>query len=375
MKRSLAFLMLSLLLTFSIAKLSIAQMQTPPVLAHPHNSSNVKWELDGSKNGDSAHNHMKARGFGGYQDELNFPYSSYACWNNHDYNWRLFAPFNGGHCFVDSIDPQNTVTFSFQGSGWTSAKKNVVRTAFDEWNSLATFFSQISPHGVNGNRVGIEFVETGSGDIKIEWKNLSYVPPPGTFPLGQFAIDTQIMRFNSNSNIDWDTSTTQSGEDDSRFHLLTVALHEVGHAVGLEHQLDSGDLMLGAGIANPASDPRRDTHFSVDNDSAAGAYELYGQPPGFPAPPTDVSIVFVGCNGEQHNFTVTWDSTNLNSGDYFEVERLSGGGYSPWYEGGPTCTSHFTLSSFVDFRVRVVNVSGVSVWVYVLGEGNCGPAW
>lgn len=67
--------------------LSVAPSHGHPSLTeHPHNSNTIQWELDDtpenpSKNGDTAHNHVSNRDFGG---RLSFrePYSARSCWDN-----------------------------------------------------------------------------------------------------------------------------------------------------------------------------------------------------------------------------------------------------------------------------------------------------
>lgn len=369
MDKNLIFLLLLFVIAIHVHTTSFAQV-TPlddPVIPHSHAAGKVLWELDNSKDGDTAHNHMWNRDFGGWGDDDHGPYNAYGCWDNRDFEFQVIPVLEQAHCYVDTLNPINIITYSFAGTGWDDDEKIVVRTAFNEWNSLATFFTFAAIHGVTGNSVGIEFSEAGSnGDIELQWDNLG---SGSGATLGSFDPFSKMITFNS--SISWDTSTTIAAVDDTKFHFLTVALHEVGHAVGLDQQLDTGDLMLEGGQANPAPDPKRDIHFEVDGESASGAYELYGQTPGQPPPEAcEPEWLFTGCNGPVGSGIATAllpGYTVLNA-DY-DVS-IAGGPWIDVFEGLFTCPSLIPQLQMI-FRAILYTEFGISQCTMVIPFPNC----
>ena len=117
--------------------------------AHPHDSNTVKWEQDGSKDGDSAHNHVSNNDFGGAFDLGHFPYSAFGCWDNRFYRDDQSGSFDKGHCFINESSTTNVVRYSLP-TNMPSGAKSRVRDAFDAWSEISLTF---------GNVVGIEFVE------------------------------------------------------------------------------------------------------------------------------------------------------------------------------------------------------------------------
>jgi hypothetical protein len=69
----------------------------PSLTSHPHTATNVKWELDGVKDGTSAHNHNANRNFGGVNQPTREPYSAFACWDNTTYRLDSVGTFDSGH--------------------------------------------------------------------------------------------------------------------------------------------------------------------------------------------------------------------------------------------------------------------------------------
>ena len=358
---------------FVIAFPASAQIKEPPILVHPHSDLSIEWEIDQTKDGDKAHNHMWDRSFGGFSDFAHPPYSAMLCWNNGEVFVDVSGAFEKGHCYVEHI--LNSVTYSFEGTGWTNNRKNAVRYAADEWDELASLFTGIFPHGQNGYRVGLALEEVASGgNIELRWVS-SVVG--GAAETTDDPSDRTKMYINFDNSYSWDPTTSPAQEDDTKYHLLTAALHEFGHALGLTHQLDIGDLMINQAIPAPLPNNQRHTHYEVEEHAASGIYDLYGQPPPPPGQPTTALLWWSHCIDDLNSFTSTWDSTNLSPGDYFEVEYKTGGGWNPWYEGAASCNPKNTSYSSLDVRIRVVDIFGqASAWVLLFALGNCGgPAF
>ena len=191
-------------------------------------------------------------------------------------------------------------------------------------------------------------------DIDVYWENQNGVNNGGFFNEA-----TTDLHFDL--SMDWDYSLSPAGVDDSKWHLLTVALHEVGHSVGLEHQLDWGDDVMAPPVGGPGSAGSRSVWYYVDDDSAHGVYELYGisQPPPPPPPTLDrCDVQLVTRNGSTAMFAITpyinesYPITNIHM-DTKKGAQL----WSPQYDGPFTCPTHGDYSSFW-YRIFIYTAYG-----------------
>lgn len=361
------------LLILAAAMMIAGQAHPHPSSAlHSHAEGKVLWEFDGSLNGDVAHNHMKNRYFGGWGLYSLEPYSAYGCWDNGEFRYSTSPVFLQGHCYVDSFDISNPVTYSFEGPGWDTQNKDVMRLAFSQWSSLATFYTFAAIHGVTGNTVGIDFNEvSSSGDLTVAWSDLGD-DSSGSLVTAQFTPSQKRIEFNDNNMMVWDFTTTIGQDDDSKWHFLTTALHEIGHAVGLIHQANNGDVMQQFNIASPVPNPDRNLFYDVDLQSAQGVYELYGQPQPQASPPK-VESAYYWCQYKTPQNDLTWweDDPRYNNAQFI-IEYQSGSNWYPWYEGVSDCLFANGSYSGILYRVKVV-VEGLldSDWVEILLQGDC----
>ena len=124
-----------------------------PGNAHVHNTSTVKWEADGVRDGSSAHNHFDPLPYPGAETLIQ-PATFGACWDN--LAVRVDAndlSFDKGHCFINQIALNTTPGYYFSGQ-WNSSAKSRVRDAFETYNAILLLLP--------GYQLGMGFAEVGS---------------------------------------------------------------------------------------------------------------------------------------------------------------------------------------------------------------------
>lgn len=367
--------MLSKFLPFIFICIPLISLGHPSNTLHQHNENNIEIEGDGTKDGSTWHNHMMFLSYAN-QVPVHEPFTVLGCWDNQEYRFDdLGSIFQEAHCYVNNWASSETVAYSFVGP-WPSSAKNLVRDVVDQFNNLGTPVTTTVPHGKTGYSIGFEFSEvSGSADVEFVW---------GTTPLpGQVValwVPTESVYSTSSTHQlffdpmpasdfpGWDYAASSSEEDDTKFHFMSVALHEIGHVVGFAHQADTDDVMQAgtSGFYNPAlgtgpyGHAGRNPFYELDNDTSVGVFNIYGQPPSPPPPSCDVSVSFLGCNfGGNGNFQVTASlpGYEVTSADY---DLSIGGG--PWwdiFEGPLTCPT-FNLGLTALIRVILQTQYGTS---------------
>lgn len=140
--------------------------------------------------------------------------------------------------FVDSPDPVGTNPHPARA--WTEAEKKVLRQSFSEWDTVLCdiCFQEISTDPILGTiTLRWEDSDLFGGALSSAFIAWSYVyNAPFDFNLG---ADYPVGEIYFNTAKSWYVDpdpTTDEAFGASLWDLLTVATHEIGHMIGLQHQ-------------------------------------------------------------------------------------------------------------------------------------------
>lgn len=200
--------------------------------------------------------------------------SSYALegaqWASTNITWS-FATSNYGN---DASDPfSNAISADYQSA---------IEWALQQWSSVAPLtFTQVadspSANGFADIRIGFGDLNTAStgiiGQTNLRWDGAGHL------------VQDEVVRLEDPSQF----PATPNGAGNYTYNgtsatLEQVALHEIGHALGLAHASDPNAVMYASVGAN---------NQTLDGTDIAGIQALYGAPASTPAPvatpsPTDV---------------------------------------------------------------------------------------
>lgn len=245
---------------------------------HLHGPDWTTWEADGDtgfgpvshrhpvaagENGDAAHQHYDAQAFLGPDPNGSFePSGMYGVWINRtafvDGDAPLFGEYatNGfGHGYINESSTTNLPRYKFiddTGGGIPQAMKDRVNQAFSIWGSIA---AQVSPTSGKQLSTGIAFVETTGAayEIEIHWDDISDAANGGAAPIfaeGLYDKDSASRiktTFDSNPAHEWDFTNTAGATQLDKMHFLSIALHEIGHLLFLEHSGDKDEDLMAPG--------------------------------------------------------------------------------------------------------------------------------
>ncbi|MFY0610996.1 MAG: matrixin family metalloprotease [Hyphomicrobiaceae bacterium] len=175
------------------------------------------------------------------------------------------APFVLRGCKYDELD----LTYAFLNDTpdlSRSRQRAIVAEAFDAWAEVTQLtFTEVSPSDDPTFVIGFERGNHGDGssfddDGSISGNTLAHAffPPPCGGP------NAGVLHFDEFEN--W---TDQSAGNS--FRLLNVAIHEIGHLLGLSHSDDEDAVMFAF---------YDDNVDSLGKDDVAGIQTLYGAPAG-----------------------------------------------------------------------------------------------
>jgi hypothetical protein len=275
----------------------IAWSAGPEPKFHHHHFHNSTHDADPS---DANDGHNVAHELSGTR-KTEPDYDAYSVWANRNYH-----VFDGQEFFSHGYIIETAAMmprFKFVGTDFTlfdtagnafDARQRV-RDSFTTWSNV----NVDDPHLTMGLAFR-ESVEADSGAAEIE---VSFVDHLGG-AVAVWSPGTRQLRFRRYADAakttkhKWYIGANAAGIDDVTTvdDFITVALHEIGHIVGLDHQGDKDDVMYTlAGMGNVIRS-QNGTFRALSGDDILGARDLYSIPTNVPEPAT-LALTGISCLG------------------------------------------------------------------------------
>lgn len=277
----------------------------PSTVVHSHTDAVVRfWRDNNNKDpAKTAHNHRSATDFD------NLPnYQANKVWDDRTLRFHNDTSVAGGHGFIRSAEkPRYCIDQVMpQGDPFPAAAIPRIVEAFAQWSAIPADmgllmglgFERVNPCPAGFIEIRVRFAPIG--DLGLTTSAITLDNQGAQIPGAQITdcqpntagnqsclseVTFQIPETPGFEGAKWEFSADPADTDATEYHFLSVALHEVGHVVGLAHFDNRARVMhidqkKGCGAA-----PQGPCFAAIDAASMNGARDLYSIPcPQQPSP-------------------------------------------------------------------------------------------
>ena len=240
-------------------------LSIPSLTDHLNTPDTIEWEQDGVEDGSVCHNHRTDRTFGG-NNVKRVPYTAYAVWDNRNNRHDSSNPFDNGHGYI-AVNEEPKYYF-VNSANWPADARARVIDAFTSWSSVVTDKPKLVTRAVFKSTA-----DSTQANIKLFWLNIDDGFGGGaTFPFNA------IPYIKFDSSYDWSYVVNPGNVPANKWHFLSVALHEIGHLIALDHTPDGTDDLMAPLVGEPPGTPGRRCFVGIDADAIEGVRDLYSIP-------------------------------------------------------------------------------------------------
>ena len=250
-----------------------------------------------------------------------------------------------------------TVTYSFMGSGLDLSNEGVPSygdsVAFTSLNGfLPCFYTDVQTAFAAWSAVSdINFVETTDSNTAFDATGAT-----GDIRIGAHYFDGPYNKlahaylpynyWSGDGDMHFDKDETWSCTTSGGFDIGLVALHEIGHAIGLFHENTST-----VAVMDPSYNPSLAT---LQSDDIAGAQAIYGAPP--VTPPSDICasnddfscatlITGISYTDTGDTTTATRQGTDPDNFGPCDGNIMNGGKHTVWYTYTPSVNESIAVDT------------------------------
>ena len=267
-------------------------------------------------------------------------------------------------CEVESSISVATSAYSYSGLSWPHPPAPVVSYRINENTADCTGEgAAVQAAAETWNAAGADFAFSYSGTTtatgyslnginEILWTNLGSGGPLARAVWWSYTHSGEIIEadIEFNDYYLWSTATsTPSG----RYDVQTVALHELGHWLSLEHSADQEAIMYAYYMG---------TQRTLHADDIAGIRHIYGTAPVLPDAPSELTASAISSS----RIDLTWQDNSDNESGFRIERRTATGSYAQIATVGAGVTSYSSTSlsagTMYYYRVRAYSAAGNSAY-------------